>query len=42
MFGIHVWNISFFMDYLYGTTINLSLSKVCRKNPIRVLLVGIK
>ena len=35
MCGIHVWNISFCMDYLYGTTINLSLSKLCRKNPIR-------
>ena len=31
----YVWNISFCMDYLYGTTITLSLSKLCRKNPIR-------
>ena len=23
------------MDYLYGTTVNLFLSKLCRKNPIR-------
>ena len=35
LFEINVWNISFCMDYLYGTTINLSLSKLCRKNPIR-------
>ena len=32
---IQVWNISFCMDYLYGTTINLSLSKLCKKNHIR-------
>ena len=31
-FGTFVWNC---LDYLYGTTINLFLSKLCRKNPIR-------
>ena len=31
MFGIHVGNIPFCMDYLYEITINLSLSKLCRK-----------
>ena len=32
MFGTLVWNG---LDYLYGTTINLFMSKLCRKNPIR-------
>ena len=31
MFGTHAWNS--FLDYLYGTTINLFLFKLCRKNP---------
>ena len=32
LFGTLVWN---YLDYLYGATINLFLSKLCRKNPIR-------
>ena len=39
MFGIHVWNIPFCMDYLYGITINFSLSKLCRINSI-ISVVG--
>ena len=33
MFGTHAWNSC--LDYLYGTTINLFLSKLCRENPIK-------
>ena len=39
MFGTYAWNSCFeFMlgiPFLYGITINLSLCKLCRKNPIR-------
>ena len=32
------------MEFMYGTYMygNHSLSKLCRKNPIRMLLVGIR
>ena len=35
MLGIHVLNSCWEYPFLYGITINLSLSKLCRKNPIR-------
>ena len=35
MFGTHAWNSCLEYPFLYGIIINLYLSKLCRKNPIR-------